>query len=150
MLVGPRRMCNSTYGKWISILSLQVRIAQPSPARLRGNQATAARGGDRIGCVALFVISGVSAAGKSTVARLLAGRFARGVCVHRSDHARARDGDPYRVHTSLLYVLRVEGNAASLRLTRGMIRLTSVISPRPGRGPLPTSAAARWRSGARP
>ena len=34
-----------------------------------------------IGGVALFVISGVSAAGKSTVARLLAGRFERGVCV---------------------------------------------------------------------
>ena len=34
-----------------------------------------------IGDVALFVISGVSAAGKSTVARLLAGRFERGVCV---------------------------------------------------------------------
>jgi chloramphenicol 3-O-phosphotransferase len=31
--------------------------------------------------VALFVISGVSAAGKSAVARLLAGRFERGVCV---------------------------------------------------------------------
>ena len=31
--------------------------------------------------VALFVISGVSAAGKSTVARLLAGHFDRGVCV---------------------------------------------------------------------
>lgn len=31
--------------------------------------------------VALFVISGVSAAGKSTVARLLAGRFERGVYV---------------------------------------------------------------------
>jgi len=31
--------------------------------------------------VALFVISGVSAAGKSTVARLLASRFERGVCV---------------------------------------------------------------------
>jgi chloramphenicol 3-O-phosphotransferase len=31
--------------------------------------------------VALFVISGVSAAGKSTVAQLLAQRFARGVCV---------------------------------------------------------------------
>lgn len=31
--------------------------------------------------VALFVISGVSAAGKSTVARLLAGRFAQSVCV---------------------------------------------------------------------
>jgi predicted kinase len=31
--------------------------------------------------VTLFVISGVSAAGKSTVARLLAGRFERGVCV---------------------------------------------------------------------
>ena len=31
--------------------------------------------------VALFVISGVSASGKSTVARLLAGRFERGVCV---------------------------------------------------------------------
>lgn len=31
--------------------------------------------------VALFVISGVSAAGKSTVARLLATRFPRGVCV---------------------------------------------------------------------
>src|SRR5262245_24078361 len=31
--------------------------------------------------VALFVISGVSAAGKSTVARLLAGRFERGICV---------------------------------------------------------------------
>jgi chloramphenicol 3-O-phosphotransferase len=31
--------------------------------------------------VALFVISGVSAAGKSTVARLLAERFERGVCV---------------------------------------------------------------------
>jgi cytidylate kinase len=38
--------------------------------------------------VALFVISGVSAAGKSTVARLLAGRFARGVCVH-GDEIRA-------------------------------------------------------------
>ncbi len=34
-----------------------------------------------IGGVALFVISGISAAGKSTVARLLAGRFERGVCV---------------------------------------------------------------------
>jgi predicted kinase len=34
-----------------------------------------------IGGVALFVISGVSAAGKSTVARLLAERFERGVCV---------------------------------------------------------------------
>ena len=32
--------------------------------------------------MALFVISGISAAGKSTVARLLAGRFAHGVCVH--------------------------------------------------------------------
>jgi chloramphenicol 3-O-phosphotransferase len=32
--------------------------------------------------VALFVISGVSAAGKSTAARLLAARFPRGVCVH--------------------------------------------------------------------
>jgi predicted kinase len=31
--------------------------------------------------VTLFVISGVSAAGKSTVARLLAARFPRGVCV---------------------------------------------------------------------
>ena len=38
--------------------------------------------------MALFVISGVSAAGKSTVARLLAGRFARGVCVH-GDEIRA-------------------------------------------------------------
>jgi adenylylsulfate kinase-like enzyme len=36
---------------------------------------------DMIGRVALFVISGVSAAGKSTVARLLAERFERGVCV---------------------------------------------------------------------
>ena len=34
-----------------------------------------------IGGVTLFVISGVSAAGKSTVARLLAQRFERGVCV---------------------------------------------------------------------
>jgi chloramphenicol 3-O-phosphotransferase len=34
-----------------------------------------------IGDVALFVISGVPAAGKSTVARLLAERFERGVCV---------------------------------------------------------------------
>jgi len=34
-----------------------------------------------IGGVALFVISGISAAGKSTVARLLAGRFERGACV---------------------------------------------------------------------
>jgi chloramphenicol 3-O-phosphotransferase len=34
-----------------------------------------------IGGVALFVISGVPAAGKSTVARLLAQRFDRGVCV---------------------------------------------------------------------
>src|ERR1700677_854871 len=34
-----------------------------------------------IGGVALFVISGVSASGKSTVARLLAKRFRRGVCV---------------------------------------------------------------------
>lgn len=34
-----------------------------------------------IGGVALFVISGVSAAGKSTVARLLAARFERGACV---------------------------------------------------------------------
>jgi chloramphenicol 3-O-phosphotransferase len=34
-----------------------------------------------IGGVALFVISGISAAGKSTVARLLTGRFERGVCV---------------------------------------------------------------------
>jgi predicted kinase len=36
---------------------------------------------DRMHGVALFVISGVSAAGKSTVARLLAGRFERGVFV---------------------------------------------------------------------
>jgi chloramphenicol 3-O-phosphotransferase len=42
---------------------------------------TYARRADTIGAVALFVISGVSAAGKSTVARLLAERFARGVCV---------------------------------------------------------------------
>jgi hypothetical protein len=42
---------------------------------------TSARPADIIGGVALFVISGVSAAGKSTVARLLAGRFERGVCV---------------------------------------------------------------------
>jgi predicted kinase len=34
-----------------------------------------------IGSVALVVISGVSASGKSTVARLLAERFDRGVCV---------------------------------------------------------------------
>jgi cytidylate kinase len=34
-----------------------------------------------IGGVALFVISGVSASGKSTVARLLAEQFERGVCV---------------------------------------------------------------------
>jgi len=34
-----------------------------------------------IGGVTLFVISGVSASGKSTVARLLAERFERGVCV---------------------------------------------------------------------
>src|SRR5580693_8815166 len=34
-----------------------------------------------IGGVAVFVISGVSGAGKSTVARLLAERFERGVCV---------------------------------------------------------------------
>jgi len=34
-----------------------------------------------IGGVALFVISGVSASGKSTVARLLVERFERGVCV---------------------------------------------------------------------
>jgi predicted kinase len=34
-----------------------------------------------IGRVTLFVISGVSASGKSTVARLLAERFERGVCV---------------------------------------------------------------------
>ena len=34
-----------------------------------------------IGAVTLFVISGVSAAGKSTVAWLLAQRFERGVCV---------------------------------------------------------------------
>ncbi len=38
-----------------------------------------------IGGVALFVISGVSAAGKSTVARLLAERFERGVCVPGDD-----------------------------------------------------------------
>jgi chloramphenicol 3-O-phosphotransferase len=38
-----------------------------------------------IGGVALFVISGVSAAGKSTVARLLAQRFERGVCVPGDD-----------------------------------------------------------------
>lgn len=38
-----------------------------------------------IGHVALFVISGVSAAGKSTVARLLARRFDRGVCVPGDD-----------------------------------------------------------------
>ena len=37
--------------------------------------------GGRIADVALFVISGVSAAGKSTVARLLARGFERGVCV---------------------------------------------------------------------
>ncbi len=34
-----------------------------------------------VGGMSLFVISGVSAAGKSTVARLLAERFERGVCV---------------------------------------------------------------------
>jgi gluconate kinase len=38
-----------------------------------------------IGGVALFVISGVSASGKSTVARLLAERFERGVCVPGDD-----------------------------------------------------------------
>lgn len=38
--------------------------------------------------MALFVISGASAAGKSTVALLLAARFARGVCVH-GDEIRA-------------------------------------------------------------
>jgi predicted kinase len=37
--------------------------------------------GDIIGGVTLFVISGVSAAGKSTVAQLLAERCERGVCV---------------------------------------------------------------------
>jgi predicted kinase len=42
---------------------------------------TSARTADIIGGVPLFVISGVSAAGKSTVARLLAERFERGVCV---------------------------------------------------------------------
>ena len=42
---------------------------------------TSGRPADIIGGVSLFVISGVSAAGKSTVARLLAGRFERGVCV---------------------------------------------------------------------
>jgi cytidylate kinase len=36
---------------------------------------------DMTGGMALFVISGVSASGKSTVARLLAERFERGVCV---------------------------------------------------------------------
>ncbi len=44
-------------------------------------QATAPRADDMLGGVALFVISGVSASGKSTVARLLAERFERGVCV---------------------------------------------------------------------
>ncbi len=38
-----------------------------------------------IGGVALFVISGVSAAGKSTIARLLAQRFEQGVCVPGDD-----------------------------------------------------------------
>ena len=42
--------------------------------------------------MALFVISGVSAAGKSTVARLLAGRFERGVCVP-GDEIRAMETD---------------------------------------------------------
>jgi predicted kinase len=39
------------------------------------------RQADTIGTVTLFVISGVSASGKSTVAQLLAERFALGVCV---------------------------------------------------------------------
>lgn len=42
---------------------------------------TSARTADINGGVSLFVISGVSAAGKSTVARLLAERFERSVCV---------------------------------------------------------------------
>jgi hypothetical protein len=42
---------------------------------------TSAQHDDMIGAVALFVISGVSASGKSTVGRLLAERFERGVCV---------------------------------------------------------------------
>ena len=57
-----------------------------SPTRKFGRLGVT--GGGRIDRVALFVISGVSAAGKSTVARLLAGRFERGVCVH-GDEIRA-------------------------------------------------------------
>jgi hypothetical protein len=44
-------------------------------------QSPEARRDGRITGVALFVISGVPAAGKSTVARLLAERFERGVCL---------------------------------------------------------------------
>lgn len=49
-----------------------------SPGQIR---VTPTGRADMIGAVTLFVISGVSAAGKSTVARLLAQRFPRGVCV---------------------------------------------------------------------
>jgi len=52
-------MCNSTYGKWIYILFLQVRIAQPSPACLRENQATAVRGGGRIGYAGALAVADV-------------------------------------------------------------------------------------------
>jgi len=46
-----------------------------------GPGVSSARRADIISYVPLFVISGISAAGKSTVARLLAERFERGVCV---------------------------------------------------------------------
>jgi gluconate kinase len=53
-----------------------------TPRAPTGNiHATRVRRADTIDNVTLVVISGVSAAGKSTVARLLARRFERGVCV---------------------------------------------------------------------
>jgi gluconate kinase len=57
----------------------------PAPGSSGEIDATGAPRGDMIGGVALFVISGVSAAGKSTVARLLAERFERGACVPGDD-----------------------------------------------------------------
>jgi gluconate kinase len=77
--------------------------------------------------VALFVISGVSAAGKSTVARLLAGRFERSVCVagdtmHQSVVSGRRDMRPGAGQAELRQlVLRYEAAlaAASAYLREG-------------------------------
>jgi adenylylsulfate kinase-like enzyme len=71
-----------------------------------------------IGGVRLFVISGVSASGKSTVARLLAERFERGVCV---------PGDDIRAMMVSGHVdMRPEAGSEALRQL--MLRYTAALS----------------------